>query len=69
MKHADRIRKLIQCAVDRCDDRRGTRTCARPGLTFIYANGEYQGCMPAVAPWLPNVKGMRYQKGRLIPRR
>lgn len=45
-------------------DRR-PRRYPKPG--FLISNDRIVG--RAVAPWLPNVKGMRYQNGKLIPRK
>lgn len=42
------------------------RRTARPGFIVDVENMRVLG--RAVAPFLPNVKGMRYQNGRLIPR-
>lgn len=42
------------------------RPVARPGF-IVDTEGMYVKCR-AIAPFLPNVKGMRYQNGKLIPR-
>ena len=42
------------------------RRIARPG--FIVDEASMQVVRRAVAPFLPNVRGMRYEKGKLIPR-
>ncbi|WP_161809009.1 hypothetical protein [Stenotrophomonas humi] len=42
------------------------RRIARPG--FIVDEASMTVIGRAVAPFLPNVRGMRYEKGKLIPR-